>query len=117
MEMKQLKTVTPRPQGTRLDAEAILAASSFFSVLFSLFPTLCHLPSAHLFLLLEPSGSLAELGLELAEPDSEHRKFGALLPLITGVDDEGRGTLPSSFCFSSLSHNVITHHPGNPVPG
>lgn len=87
--MKQLKTVTPSPQGTRLDVEAILAASSFFSVLCSLFPTLCHLPSPHLFLLLEPSGSLAELGLELAESDSEYRKFGALLPLITGVKPSG----------------------------
>lgn len=77
-----MQTVTASPQGTRLGVEAILVASlqsylpftepktltsSSFSLPFSLFLTLPHLPSANLFILLEPSGSLAELGLDLAE--------------------------------------------------
>lgn len=124
------------PQGTRLGVKATLAAPlhgltcyshnpqtlipSSFSVPFFHFPTLPYLPSADLFILLQPSGSLAESGLDLAELDPEHRKFCALLPLTTGVSPvthEGKGTPRNSCHLSSLSHNLTTHHPGNLVPG
>lgn len=76
-----MQTVTASPQGTRLGVETILAASlqsylpfpepqtltSSSSLCPSLFLTLPHLPSANLFILLEPSSSLAELGLDVAE--------------------------------------------------